>query len=147
MNLREKLIGAWILESYVEHPVDGSAPFYPLGENAKGIILYTPDGYMSAQLMRVGRPEFASGDWFRGTLDEYRAAAGYIAYSGQFHVDETKGELTHSMFVSFYPNWLDQTQGRTVELNNDELHLGPAAPIQSGGKMVISRLRWRRAPC
>src|ERR1700741_2077985 len=29
--------------------------------------MYTPDGYMSAQLMRRGRSNFASGDWFRGS--------------------------------------------------------------------------------
>jgi hypothetical protein len=50
-TLRERLIGAWKLVSYVEEPVDGSAPFYPMGEEPQGIIMYTPDGYMSAQLM------------------------------------------------------------------------------------------------
>jgi hypothetical protein len=63
------------LESYVEKPVDGSAPVYPLGERPMGIIMYTPDGYMSAQLMRSGRPNFASDDWFNGTTEEYREEA------------------------------------------------------------------------
>ena len=49
-GLRERLIGAWKLVSYVEKPVDRSAPFYPMGEEPQGIIMYTPDGYMSAQL-------------------------------------------------------------------------------------------------
>jgi hypothetical protein len=49
-GLRDQLIGAWKLVSYVEEPVDGSKPFYPLGEQPHGIIMYTPDGYMSAQL-------------------------------------------------------------------------------------------------
>jgi hypothetical protein len=62
MDLRNRFTGAWMLESYTEHPVDGPAPFYPLGENAEGIIMYTPEGFMSAQIMRVGRPEFASGE-------------------------------------------------------------------------------------
>jgi len=47
-TLRERLIGAWKLVSYVEKPVDGSAPFHPMGEKPEGIIMYTPDGYMSA---------------------------------------------------------------------------------------------------
>lgn len=51
-TLREQLIGAWKLVSYVEKPTDGSAPFYPMGEKPEGIIMYTPDGYMSAQLNR-----------------------------------------------------------------------------------------------
>lgn len=45
------------------------------------MIMYTPDGYMSAQLERPGRPAFASGDWFTGTTVEIKEeAAGYIAY-------------------------------------------------------------------
>src|SRR3954452_12822593 len=112
-TLRERLIGAWKLVSYVEKPVDGSGPKYPMGEQPQGIIMYTPDGYMSAQLMRSGRPSFASGDWFRGTTKEItEEAAGYIAYSGPFHTDEAKQTLTHSMFVSLFPNWEGQTQPR-----------------------------------
>jgi hypothetical protein len=85
--LREELIGAWELVSYVVHPVAGGEDLYPFGDTA-GLIMCTPDGFMSAQLMRRGRPEFASGSWFDASDDELRAAAsGYIAYSGPFHVD------------------------------------------------------------
>jgi len=145
MTLRDKLIGAWFLQSYIEYPVDGSSPSYPLGEDAKGLIIYSPDGFMSSQLMRTGRPAFASGDWFRGTPQDYEQAGSYIAYSGPFDVDEETGTLTHSMFVSFFPNWLGQTQIRLADLVGDILHLGPKVPIQSAGKSVMSKLQWRRA--
>ena len=39
-------------------------------------------------------------------------ATSYIAYSGPFHVDEDKQTLTHSMFVSRFPDWTGQTQPR-----------------------------------
>ncbi|WP_406696150.1 lipocalin-like domain-containing protein [Singulisphaera sp. Ch08] len=42
--------GAAQLVSYEERPVDGSALFHSLGENPMGIIMYTPDGRMSAPL-------------------------------------------------------------------------------------------------
>jgi hypothetical protein len=104
-NLRESLTGAWKLVSYPEIPVDGSAPFEPLGHKPRGLIIYTSDGYMSAQLSKPDRPKFASGDWFAGTADDYVAeASSYIAYSGPFQVDEAKQTLTHSMFVSLFPN-------------------------------------------
>ena|SRR5690349_15440089 len=103
ISLREQLIGAWKLISYSESPVDGSPQRFPMGENAQGIIMYTPDGYMSAQLMRLGRRNFASGDWFEGTPEEFtEEGGGYIAYSGPFHVDEEKQALTHSMAVSLF---------------------------------------------
>jgi NADH dehydrogenase len=145
-KLRDQLIGAWKLVSYVEKPVDGTTPTYPMGEKPMGIIMYTPDGYMSAQLMRPDRGLFASGDWFNGTTEEYRGEAStYIAYSGPFHVNEEKRTLTHSMFVSLFPNWTGQTQPRVVKIDGDILHLSTEAPIKSGGKTVMSYLQWRRA--
>ncbi len=107
------MIGAWKLESYEERPVDGSAPFHPLSDKPMGIIMYTPDGYMSAQLMQQNRKNFESGDWFDGTDAEYKQEAStYIAYSGPFQVDEEKQTMTHSMSVSLFPNWTGQTQPR-----------------------------------
>lgn len=145
-KLRDQLIGAWKLVSYVEKPVDGSAPFYPMSEKPSGIIMYTPDGFMSAQLMHPDRKDFASGDWFDGTDEEYKTEAStYIAYSGPFHVDEEKQTLTHSMFVSLFPNWTGQTQPRVVKIEGDLLHLSTASPIVSGGKTVNSFLTWQRA--
>ena len=126
--------------------MDGSAPFHPLGERPKGIIMYTPDGYMSAQLMSPDRGPFASGDWFDGTEEEYREEAStYIAYSGPFHVNEEKRTLTHSMFVSLLPNWTGQTQPRVVKIEGDKLFLSTESPIKSGGKIVMSYLQWQRA--
>jgi len=144
-DLRERLVGAWRLQSYVETPVDGGEPFEPLGPDPQGLIIYTPDGYMSAQLSKPDRKGFASGDWFDGTTQEYVAEAStYIAYSGPFKVDDA-GTLTHSMQVSLFPNWIGQTQERTVELDGDTLTLGSASPIRSAGRTVMSRLVWRRA--
>lgn len=145
-RLRDQLIGAWKLISYEERPVDGSPSFFPMSETPQGIIMYTPDGYMSAQLSQPNRPPFASGDWFKGTDADYkREASTYIAYTGEFHVDEEKQTLTHSMFISLFPNWIGQTQPRVVRIDGDRLHLSTAAPIQSGGKTVNSYLEWQRA--
>lgn len=145
-SLRDQLIGTWKLVSYVEKPVDGSAPFHPFGETPKGIIMYTPDGFMSAQLCRSERTPFASGDWFDGTPQEYEAEAStYIAYTGPFNVDEERQTLTHSMFISLFPNWVGQTQPRVVRIESDLLNLSTANPIVSAGKLVNSYLQWRRA--
>ena len=145
-GLREQLIGAWKLVSYEERPVDGSPSFYPMTEQPIGIIMYTPDGYMSAQLSKPNRKPFASGDWFKGTADEYeKEATSYIAYTGEFYVDEEARTLMHSMFVSLFPNWIGQTQPRVLQIDGDDLYLSTASPIPSGGKKVNSHLRWRRA--
>ena len=144
-KVSDEFIGAWKLVSYERRTAAGELT-YPMGPNPVGRLAYDPMGRMSAQLMRPGRAKFASGDWFKGTDDEIKGeAGGYIAYSGPFHTDEEKQTLTHSMFVSLFPNWLGQTQPRVVKIEGDMLHLSTAAPIKSGGKETNSYLTWKRA--
>jgi Lipocalin-like domain len=45
-KLHDQLIDVWELVSYVEKPLNGAPPNYPMGERPMGIIMYTPDGYM-----------------------------------------------------------------------------------------------------
>src|SRR5258708_34182005 len=105
--LREQLVGAWALSSFVERDIETGVENRPFGERPIGLILYTPDGYMSAQLQRPDRHAFADGDLLRATPEEYAAAgSSYIAYSGRFFVDEAKMSLSNEMAVSFFPNWL-----------------------------------------
>ena len=49
------------------------------------------------------------------------------------------------MQVSLFPNWLGQQQVRVVSLEGNTLKLGPASPIMSKGKLVMSKLIWKRA--
>ena len=131
-SLRERLIGAWTLVDLVEEPLDGSAPRHPMGDGPVGLILYTPDGYMSAQIMHHDRVVVASGNWSDLTPEEYRQEAmTYFAYSGPFHVDEGEGTLAHSMYVSLFPGWVGQTQPRAVEIDGDSLHLSTSSPVLS----------------
>lgn len=146
MSMREKLIGTWVLETYTEYPVDGSEPIHPFGEHPEGFIMYTADGYMSAQLSMPNRASFFSGDWFEGTDSEYRAQGlSYISYCGPFNVDEQSGQLTHTIAVSMFPNWIGQVQPRTVNLAGDVLELGNNSQYRSSGRTVNARIRWRRA--
>jgi Lipocalin-like domain len=145
-SLRDQLIGAWKLVSYVEKQVDGSAPTCPFGEDAQGIIMYTHDGFMSAQLSVRQRAPFTSDDWSKGKPEEFAAAASsYFAYAGPFQVDEEKQSLSHSMFISLFPNWIGQTQPRVVHVEGDFLTITTEKPVESLGKMVKPQLRWKRA--
>lgn len=144
--LRQRLIGAWHLVRYVERPVDGSPAREPMTQNPQGLILYTSDGYMSAQLCTPGRRHFASNDWFVGSAEDFRAeATSYIAYSGPWEIGPEPDTLIHGMDVSLFPNWSDQRQIRKVQLDGDRLVLRSQAPVRSGGTLVDAELEWRRA--
>jgi hypothetical protein len=145
-GLREMLVGAWELVDVVEEPLDGAPVRRPHGERPVGLILYTPDGYMSVQIMERDRGHVDSCDWTRLTPEEYaEEARGYFAYAGPFEVDEERASVTHSVVVSLFPGWVGSTQVRVAELEEERLVLRSAAPVCSGGKLVVIRLLWRRA--
>jgi len=145
-SLRETLIGAWRLVSSVETDIKTGAVDRPLGDKPEGLILYTPDGYMSAQLSAAGRPNFESGDMYKGKPEEYVAAGlSYLAYSGPYYVDEAKRIVEHEMFVSLFPNWKGQRQARIVKLDDLELHLSPNLPLMFNGSLKMATITWRRA--
>lgn len=145
-TLREQLIGVWELVSQADSPVERAAHGFPLGDYPLGMLMYTADGYMSAQLMQRERAHFSQDDMYAGTLDEFAAqATSYLAYSGTFHVDEQNRTLTHTMALSLFPNWTGQAQARIARLEGDRLDLSGAAPISLGGKIVAPILRWKRA--
>jgi hypothetical protein len=145
-SLREQLVGAWALSSFVERDIETGVENRPFGERPLGLILYTPDGYMSAQLQRPDRHAFADGDVLRATSEEYAAAgSSYVAYSGRFYVDEAKRSLSHEMTVSFFPNWLGQRQVRLVEVDGKRLQLSTDGPQRFNGVLKTATLTWRRA--
>ena len=145
-SLRETLIGAWRLVCSVETDVKTGAVDRPLGDKPEGLILYTPDGYMSAQLSAADRLNFESGDMYKGKPEEYVAAGlSYLAYSGPYYVDEANRIVEHEMFVSLFPNWKGQRQARIVKLDEKELRLSPNRPLMFNGSLKRATIIWKRA--
>jgi len=153
-SFRSRIIGAWELVDYHAYAEsDPSDKIYPMGRDCQGIILYTPDGYMSAQLQTPGQPHFAQNDLSGGTQEELaEAGKNYLAYTGPFYVDESGEQpiLRHHMSVSSFPNWLGNTQRRLVKIteeNGDKyLNLAPDGAIDVGGEKRVPNLKWRRLP-
>jgi hypothetical protein len=138
------LVGTWRLVTYEAHAGDEIS--YPLGENASGYIMYTPDGYMSVLIMAAGRTNFASDDILGGTNEEkLDAASTFISYCGRY---EFLGDrVTHKIETAFYPNRVGTEQVRFIHLDGDELVL-TTPPMVIHGTSRSGRLVWERAvPC
>src|SRR5215208_5534923 len=81
-SLQESILGAWTLSSYVIADISGENREYLLGEEARGLLIYSADGFMSVQISRPGRPAYADGALHGGTdAQRAAAAAGYLAYA------------------------------------------------------------------
>jgi hypothetical protein len=144
--LHDAVLGTWELVSYTAQENHSGPITYPLGPDALGLIMYTGDGYMSAQIMRTDRPAFDRPETEGGTAQQAAAAAvGYLAYSGPFTVDENTGVLHHQPRVSLLPNWLNLTQFRHSTLDGDHLTLSAITQAPHGVE-TLSTLVWKRAP-
>jgi Lipocalin-like domain len=144
MISRPEILGAWRLVSYEVRAMDGTIIDYPFGEDADGFLVYTDDGYMSAQLMRRHRSPY-DHPWGVGGLTEQSAAAarGYLAYSGPFDVDEDNGTVRHHASISLYPNWVGGDQVRHAELRDGRLILVAGVDDQFGPGARAS-ITWQR---
>jgi hypothetical protein len=144
LNYANRLVGVWRLVTYIDEQ-EGSDDTQPFGPNPQGFLIYTADGFVSAQLMTPGRPAFQSADWHHGTPQEYQAAgSGYIAYCGIYEVEEEKATVTHIPSVSLLPNLIDGRQCRSIDLQGDRLVLRAAGAPVARGAYVTSRLEWTR---
>lgn len=144
LSLTSRLVGTWGLISYTVAEDSGEIHF-PLGRDATGFLMYSPDGYMSAQMMAQKRPLYSSGDIHSGTAQEMAEAAnGYLAYSGPYYVDEDTQAVTHMMTVSLLPNWIGQMQSRELKVDQERLIMSSVARLSSG-RVGLPRIEWRRA--
>jgi hypothetical protein len=143
-RIASRLIGVWILVSYTEEK-KGREDSHPLGPEPAGFLIYTPDGFVSAQLMKPGRSAFHSRDWNRGTPEEYEeSGSGYIAYCGTYEVDEANRTVTHIPSVALLPNLIHGRQLRAINLNGDRLTLRASSSADADGAPVTSQLEWQR---
>jgi hypothetical protein len=139
----KQLAGVWRLVSS-QFRTSGGEVIYPLGEDALGQAIFTETGFMSGQLMRQGRPQFASGNQASGTAQEMEAALqGYVAYYGTCEVDVEKQTLTTHVDGSMYPNWVGGFQTRFYQLDDKQLTL-TTPPITIGDEEITGVLVWER---
>ena len=125
MTLRESILGAWQLVSFATADADTGSVDHPLGASPRGMILYTDDGHMSAQLAHADM-------------------GGYIAYGGRFSVDEDTSIVHHDVTMSMMPELLASPQFRRASVAGNLLTLS-ATVTDDAGVTTHSTLVWRRA--
>ena len=142
--IADALIGVWTLRKYSE-VTEGLPPQYPFGHDPEGLLIYTPDGFVSALLMARGRPNLSGSGFAEGTPEEYTSAGKrFIGYSGGYEVDEVRSIVTHRPTVAFAPNMIGSFQHRLVDLAGDVLILTAEHVQPTGLKATKSRLEWTR---
>ncbi|MBP2859090.1 lipocalin-like domain-containing protein [Dickeya oryzae] len=144
-TLREKLIGTWLLEQFIDVLNDGTV-IHTLGESARGYISYNEDNWVSVQIMSGDRTLFDNPDITGGTPAQLaQAATTYFAYAGNFVTDDIQHQVTHHLHYCLIPNWVGSQQLRHVEFSeHDKVMTLKSDPMVFDGVTHNPALRWRR---
>ena len=142
MISKDELKGTWQLESWTIGYSDRDDFTYPYGEDPKGLLMYTDDGWMSASICRKERALLPDNVSFRKLPDEIKAAAfsSYFHYAGRYRVGE--GDVIHYVTQSLNPNFPGTEQLRHAELDGQTLVL--SGKDQVGDVARFHSLVWHK---
>jgi hypothetical protein len=136
------LVGSWKLISFHIQDASGQTTC-PFGKDARGRLIYEPDGRMAVQLMNPNRPRFASDDPLVTSEAEVRAAfGGYTAYYGTYSVNPEEQSIVHHIEAALLPNWVGTDQWRHFE--SDGKYLTLKGLLRLGGVQGVVSLVWER---
>jgi hypothetical protein len=143
-SIKDQIVGTWTLLLSDNVKDDGThVPGY--GPNPEGTVMFTSNGHYSLQIIRHGRPAFASKNRLAGTADENKAAVeGMISHFGTYAIDEAGKSITFRIEASSFPNWDATVQKRPVTAITDDV-LTWITPMPSASGYAHSELAWKKA--
>jgi Lipocalin-like domain len=125
-EIRDRIVGTWKLVSTEQTLKDGTTRPYPeYGPHGKGVLMYSRDGYMCADLVNPDRPKWV--DPLHPTTEEKIAAADdTFAYCGRYEIDVKNSRLVHLPEVATERGFEGSRQIRPYKFEDGLLVLGGA---------------------
>ena len=111
----DDLVGVWMLEATFAEDDDGNQT-PTLGDNPKGRIMYTADGYMVAMTGQGDRQLPVTG---ASDADKAAAFDSYMTYSGRWTL--SGNVVTHVIDHATNPNWVGTARDRTIDYQGDRM--------------------------
>lgn len=138
----DALVGAWHLVRWGIHYPDGRVT-YPFGKAAKGLLLYTHDGFMSASLAAPRRLRLSKQNpRLARTAERAAAFDSFFAYAGTYRV--RMQAVTHWVSIALNPAMVGTIQVRRIRVIRGRLELSAIEALPGVTGSRIHRLLWRR---
>lgn len=139
--MQERFIGTWQLVSAIS--TTGTHTRRPWGDSPQGLLVYHPDGHMSAILAHPERRRFASGDLHGTEAEMVEAFTQSHAYAGTYTVNQAS--VFHHVHICTVPNWEGQTQTRWYRFSDNNRLTLSTPPVLIDGEERQLTLEWERA--
>lgn len=139
----DDLVGAWELVRWEIGYSDGREVSLPYGEDAEGMIMYTPNGYMSA-VLRPRKRGPVSTQYVRQAPAEEKAKLfdTLMYYGGPFRIEGN--DVIHCVEHALNPDLAGTEQVRHVAFDGDILYLTGEEKIEGHDLVRLHKVTWRR---
>ncbi len=136
------LLGSWeLIEWRIEYS-EGRAPSWPFGKDATGLLMYAPDGWMSATMSKRERAALADGTAMKpDEASRARSFGEYLAYAGTWTL--AGSTVSHDVRMSMNPVLIGLPHARAASLADGVLTLIANEP-GPGGATRVHHILWRR---
>ena len=134
-----KIIGTWRLQSF-ELQLSNEEIIFPFGKEAKGLLIYEPNGFMSGMISGEGRPNVSKPATI-GIPENERAAIAnkFIAYAGRYIIE--RNNIIHKIEVSFIPNLMgESSHAGNFQVEDNKLLI--SSDISEKGKTASVITKW-----
>tara|TARA_R100001244_G_scaffold6593_41_gene8523 strand:- start:5436 stop:5867 length:432 start_codon:yes stop_codon:yes gene_type:complete len=135
-------VGAWSLVDWRIEYADGNET-RPFGYGARGYIIYSADGTMTACIAKVRRDSFGIANARNASADQKAEAFdSYFHYAGPWRIENE--EVVHAVTMSLNPDMAGTEQRRLAEFDGEgDLTLSAREALNNGG-IRHHVLQWTR---
>lgn len=136
-------VGAWTLIDWrIEYP-DGGVT-HPFGEGARGTILYSADGQMTASIAKADRPVFGIANARNaGPGQKADAFDSYFHYAGPWRLEGE--DVIHAVAMSLNPDMTGTEQRRRAVFDGKDGLTLSAVERGASGHSRHHILQWKKS--
>ena len=115
------------------------------GDQPLGLLVYTPDGHVSAQVYDARRSKIGV-PWDLATPEAARTAfVGLATYFGTYAIDSERSTVTHTVEGAMMPDWIGAKLVRAYRfVSPSRVELTVVADAQVAAVGLV--LTWERVP-
>lgn len=132
-------VGTWKFVSEVDRHADGTEAHLTPAAGYDGLLVYTANGYVTAQIYPRGRTWTATSVTPEELRNSFDLSASYF---GTYKINAADGEITHHIIAALDPSGANWDDKKAFTLSGDRLMLKGSTEVR--GETIRYEITWQR---